>query len=116
MPGSYEICPVCFWEDDGVQSRWPTVGGGTSAFQPRTSSSTLCLAPHRSHTRLLRGLARRGPPPLGPTTARYSAGGSPLSGAGTTHIERLIQQLDDSTGPGRRATFLERIGDAAPVQ
>jgi hypothetical protein len=28
MPGSYEICPVCFWEDDGVQFRWPTMDGG----------------------------------------------------------------------------------------
>ncbi|MFF4244373.1 CPCC family cysteine-rich protein [Streptomyces sp. NPDC001822] len=30
MPGSYEICPVCFWEDDGVQSRWPTMAGGAN--------------------------------------------------------------------------------------
>ncbi|WP_333756033.1 CPCC family cysteine-rich protein [Streptomyces sp. IBSBF 3352] len=29
-PGSYEICPVCFWEDDGVQFRWPTVAGGAN--------------------------------------------------------------------------------------
>lgn len=29
MPGSYEICPVCFWEDDGVQFRWPTMAGGS---------------------------------------------------------------------------------------
>lgn len=28
MPGSYEICPVCFWEDDRVQFRWPTMDGG----------------------------------------------------------------------------------------
>lgn len=27
MPGSYEICPVCFREDDGVQFRWPTMAG-----------------------------------------------------------------------------------------
>ncbi|WP_338672681.1 CPCC family cysteine-rich protein [Streptomyces sp. SCSIO 30461] len=30
MPGSYEICPVCFWEDDGVQFRWPTMSGGAN--------------------------------------------------------------------------------------
>ncbi|MFK0114523.1 CPCC family cysteine-rich protein [Streptomyces sp. NPDC090994] len=30
MPGSYEICPVCFWEDDGVQFRQPTMGGGAN--------------------------------------------------------------------------------------
>lgn len=27
-PGSYEICPVCFWEDDLVQLRWPNFEGG----------------------------------------------------------------------------------------
>ncbi|MEV8086645.1 CPCC family cysteine-rich protein [Streptomyces nigra] len=30
MPGSHEICPVCFWEDDGVQFRWPAMGGGAN--------------------------------------------------------------------------------------
>lgn len=29
-PGSYEICPVCFWEDDPVQLRWPDSGGGAN--------------------------------------------------------------------------------------
>lgn len=30
MPGSYEICPVYFWEDDGVQFRWPATAGGAN--------------------------------------------------------------------------------------
>lgn len=29
-PGSYEICPVCFWEDDGVQLRFPSMAGGAN--------------------------------------------------------------------------------------
>ena len=28
--GGYEICPVCFWEDDQVQLRWPTMAGGAN--------------------------------------------------------------------------------------
>lgn len=27
-PGSYAICPICFWEDDIVQLRLPTMLGG----------------------------------------------------------------------------------------
>ncbi|GGQ11853.1 hypothetical protein BKA00_006613 [Actinomadura coerulea] len=23
LPGSHQICPVCFWEDDVTQLRWP---------------------------------------------------------------------------------------------
>jgi hypothetical protein len=29
-PGSYDICKVCFWEDDIVMLRWPTAGGGAN--------------------------------------------------------------------------------------
>jgi hypothetical protein len=29
-PGSYGICPICFWEDDVSQLRFPTMGGGAN--------------------------------------------------------------------------------------
>lgn len=29
-PGSYAICPICFWEDDHVQLRFPTLEGGAN--------------------------------------------------------------------------------------
>ena len=29
-PGSYEICPVCFWEDDISQLRFPRMSGGAN--------------------------------------------------------------------------------------
>ncbi|MBI5625457.1 MAG: hypothetical protein HY924_16890 [Elusimicrobia bacterium] len=29
-PGSYGICPVCGWEDDDVQLRFPTMQGGAN--------------------------------------------------------------------------------------
>ncbi len=29
-PGSYDICPICFWEDDLVQLRWPDYSGGAN--------------------------------------------------------------------------------------
>lgn len=30
LPGSYDICPVCEWEDDEVQLRFPGYGGGAN--------------------------------------------------------------------------------------
>ena len=30
-PGSHEICPVCFWEDDEAQLRSPTLAAGANA-------------------------------------------------------------------------------------
>lgn len=29
--GSYELCPVCYWEDDGVQFSDPDYEGGANA-------------------------------------------------------------------------------------
>ena len=29
-PGSHGVCPVCFWEDDAVQLRWPKLSGGAN--------------------------------------------------------------------------------------
>ncbi|MBD3884458.1 hydrolase [Phormidium tenue FACHB-886] len=29
-PGSYNLCPVCDWDDDGVQLRYPAMRGGAN--------------------------------------------------------------------------------------
>lgn len=29
-PGSFDICPICFWEDDGVQLYYPLQRGGAN--------------------------------------------------------------------------------------
>lgn len=29
-PGSYRICPICFWEDDIQMLRWPLMTGGAN--------------------------------------------------------------------------------------
>lgn len=29
-PGTFAVCPVCWWEDDNVQARDPEYGGGAN--------------------------------------------------------------------------------------
>lgn len=29
-PGTFELCPVCYWEDDDVQFRSPGMSGGAN--------------------------------------------------------------------------------------
>jgi hypothetical protein len=29
-PGTYDICPVCYWEDDNVQYDYPDMRGGAN--------------------------------------------------------------------------------------
>lgn len=29
-PGTFEICPVCFWEDDAAQAANPSLAGGAN--------------------------------------------------------------------------------------
>jgi hypothetical protein len=31
LPGNYDICRVCFWEDDWLQLRWPGMAGGANS-------------------------------------------------------------------------------------
>ena len=55
-PGSYEICPICFWEDDIVQLRWVDVAGGAnsvSLVDAQRNYATLgcCEARFLSHVR-----------------------------------------------------------------
>ncbi|HZS13449.1 MAG TPA: CPCC family cysteine-rich protein [Candidatus Dormibacteraeota bacterium] len=30
-PGTFAICPVCRWEDDDTQLRWPALAGGANS-------------------------------------------------------------------------------------
>jgi RNA polymerase subunit RPABC4/transcription elongation factor Spt4 len=34
LPGSYDICPICGWEDDDVQLKWPGL---------RIGANSICL-------------------------------------------------------------------------
>jgi hypothetical protein len=40
--GNWEICPVCFWEDDPVQFRDPDFGGGANKPSLRQAQKNYC--------------------------------------------------------------------------
>ncbi|WP_223650033.1 CPCC family cysteine-rich protein [Hymenobacter psoromatis] len=39
---TFEICPVCFWEDDGIQSSDPTYSGGANECSLNEAQSSFC--------------------------------------------------------------------------
>ncbi|MCR6713127.1 MAG: CPCC family cysteine-rich protein [Demequina sp.] len=41
-PGNYELCSICFWEDDAVQLRWPRWVGGANG--PSLAQSQITYA------------------------------------------------------------------------
>jgi hypothetical protein len=56
-PGSFEICPVCYWEDDHVQLVFPDLAGGANRVsllesQRNVSDFGACEMRFKKHVRL----------------------------------------------------------------
>ena len=42
-PGSFDICPVCYWEDDIAQYNNPDLRGGANEVSLKEARSNYCL-------------------------------------------------------------------------
>jgi len=56
-PGSYEICPLCGWEDDHVQLKHPAMGGGANKLS-LAEHQRIALATHPASEQLAQGYRR----------------------------------------------------------
>jgi hypothetical protein len=77
-PGSFEICPICFWEDDVVQLAFPDMAGGANKCslmegQRNFASFRACECRLLGNSRQPRGDERRdaGWRPLDPSIDRH---------------------------------------------
>jgi len=55
--GSYAICPVCDWEDDGVQLANPTSAGGANSCS-LAEAQNIALAKYPSNLEIAKGYRR----------------------------------------------------------
>lgn len=70
-PGDYGLCPVCFWEDDGYQLRWPLSDDGANGISLYDAQAT--VARHGAVDRMFRKKVRkpRADEPLDPGWRRF---------------------------------------------
>jgi hypothetical protein len=83
-PGSYDICPICFWEDDIVQLAFPDLAGGANHCsliegQANFAAFGACEERVKPHVRALQSSDVRNSAwrPLDPTRDRYLQWGRP---------------------------------------
>jgi Cysteine-rich CPCC len=65
-PGTFDICPVCFWEDDDAQFNDPTYAGGAnkiSLLEARSNYARLLVSKPRFKTNVRRPRPEEVPPP-----------------------------------------------------
>ena len=79
-PGSYDICPICFWEDNIVQLRFPEMGGGPNKIsliesQKNFAAMGACEERLCKHTRRPRAGETRDPSwrPIDPQRDQFEA-------------------------------------------
>src|ERR1700685_465375 len=76
--GSYDICPICFWEDDNVQLAFPDLAGGANKCsliegQQNFAAFGVCEMRFKSRVRAPNASDVREPKwkPLDPSRDRY---------------------------------------------